>query len=200
METCNSRISVAVLISAFITSGCSYSGDGEFKTEGFWPFINYSLELPRFPIEDGYSTEYTLDGYSSHGRSMLELQINSLAPIPFHELDAVVELKVSDELGTTYFYRKGSLNQHYVRMTQQEESSWALETEWDTRYSYGDPSIDERAVPFVSGKSPKQDTSAKYRHFMPSGDRIHKLTVSVTGVPEEYQELFASVNLRSSWK
>lgn len=194
------RMTVAAMFFACTTSACSYSGDGKFEAEGIWPFVNYSLELPEFQFVKDFAAEFDLAGYKSHGRSMLELIIRSPEPIAFYELNAVVEVKVSDNLGTTYFYRKGPLNMHYVRMAGEGEASWPLETEWNTTFHYGEPDIDNRAVPFIVGGTPKPDISSKYWHFMPTGSRDLMLSVKVGGVPDDLRELTGRISIRSGWK
>ena len=189
-----------LLIVSLLVGGCGYKGDGNFKASGFWPFINYSLELPEFPMGTSYSTKFSLAGYNSHGQSMMELKVFSSSPVAFYNLDTIVEVKVTDQLGTTYFYRKGPLNQHYMRMSKSGEASWPSETEWNTRYRYGDPEVDNNAVPFKPGIMPNKSRDAKYIHFLPTKDRNLTLYINITNVQEEVESLTGKINLRSGWK
>jgi hypothetical protein len=130
---------IILAITSASISGCGYEGDGAYTEEGIWPLKNYQLILPDFELLPGAVNRYGLTGYQSHGRSLLRLKVSSERPVPFHELDTVVEVKVSDDLGTTYFYRNGPLNQHYSRMVSEGDGSYAKETEWFARYQYDDP-------------------------------------------------------------
>ncbi len=192
-------IAVVILIAALLSS-CGYEGDGQYQTSGIWPLVNYSLELPEVAFNSDSSDRFSLAGYNSHDRSLLTLRIASPFPVAFHELQAVVEVKLLDELGTTYFYRKGPLNQHYLRMIAEGTSSWPLETEWHCNYQYGDPSIDNRVVPFDPDGVPSLERTIDYWHFVPTGDKDLTLVVNIENVPKELSDMSAKISLSSGWK
>ncbi len=192
---------IATLVcAAFLISGCGYEGDGQYQSQGVWPFKNYLLVLPEFSFESEYSGQFDLSGYKSHGRSLLRLKLTSSNPHKFHQLDTLVEMKVSDDLGTTYFYRNGPLNEHYQRMVAEGETSWPLETEWNARYSYGRRDIDARAVPFSLNSDPQPVTEIEYSHFLPTGERPMTITVNVSGVQQGLDDPIGQITLLSGWK
>lgn len=86
------------------------------------------------------------------------MKIQSPQPVIFHELGPVVEIKISDDLGATYFYHQGPLDKHFVRIWTEEETSWPRETEWNTTYEYGIEDVDMRAVPFTPDREPLEST------------------------------------------
>ena len=190
---------VIILISINIIS-CNYSGDGKFESEGIWPFNYYFLKLPEFSLKNDNSVSFSLDGYESHGRSLLKLYITNPTPISFHELDAVIEIKVIDNLNTTYFYRNGALNQHFIRMKKNKNALYPLETEWATSYQYGIDDIDKRVVPFSSDIMPKLSTTASYAHFFPTGNKSLKLIININNIPNNLVGLTGYIELHSSWK
>ena len=90
------------------------------------------------------------------------MKIQSPQPVIFHELGAVVEIKISDDQGATYFNRQGPLDKHVVRMWTEGETSWPRETEWSTTYEYGIEDVDMRAVPFTLDREPLESTCAYF--------------------------------------
>lgn len=194
------RFGLVVLLLASLLSSCGYEGDGKFQTSGFWPLVNYSLELPDVRFESAGGGTFSLSGYKSHGRSLLSLMLSSPYPVAFHVLDAIVEVKIADGLGTTYFYRKGPLNRHYLRMVAEGESSYALETEWSCVHQYNDPSIDNRVISFDPDRLPSPQRSLQCWHFVPTGDRDLSLIVRIEDVPEELADMTLNVRITSGWK
>ena len=85
-------------------------------------------------------------------------------------------------------------------MVKDKETSWALETEWDTTYQYGESHIDKRAVPFVAGKTPNLSISQRYSHFLPTDNSNLKLNINIEGIPNAYHNLTGSIDLHSGWK
>ena len=188
-----------ILLTALL-SGCGYEGDGEYQASGIWPFRNYSLNLPDVRFESDKGEQFDLSGYQSHGRSLIQIVVTSPVPIAFHELGASVELKLVDGLGTTYFYRSGQLRQHYLRMVEEGETLYALETEWNCDFQYDDPNIDRRVVSFDADKEPSLSTILRCWHFAPTGDRDLRLVVKIDDVDEKLTNLVLSTTISSGWK
>jgi len=180
--------------------GCQYEGDGEYRSEGTWPFSTYSVELPAFPLVNGNQITYSLAGFNSHTHTLIELNVSSPKAIPFHKLELVMEMEITDTNGDRYFYRNGSLNAHYTRMLAQNETLWALDTEWNARYQYGDSTIDDRAVPFSTQKEPIELNSLGYQHLVPLESRDLVANILVVDVPPSLEGLKGEVRLVSSWK
>ncbi len=180
--------------------GCKYEGEGEFSAEGTWPFTNYSVELPVFPLINGNVSTYSLAGFKSHTNTIIELVVRSPSPILFHRLDAILEIEISDTSGNIHFYRNGSLNGHYNRMVSQNETLWASDSEWNGRYVYQDGGIDNRAVPFSTEKEPVAVEEITYWHIAPLESRDLLAKVSILYVPTSYGDLKANIRLVSGWK
>ena len=171
-----------------------------YETSGVWPLKTYSLALPEVEFVSNGSGQFSLSGYQSHGRSLVQVVLDSPTPIAFHRLETALELKIRDSLGTTYFYRNGPLNQHYSRMVNSGKSSWALETEWFCDFKYGAPNIDRRAVSFDSSKEPVPQRTLRCWHFAPTGSRDLHLSVEIGEVPESIEGVVLRTSIRSGWK
>ena len=202
MQRSRRLITAALLVLSLSVVGWrwGYSGDGEFETIGFWPLTVFKLQLPPFKFESGASAEYSLRGYRSTGRSWLHLELEGELPTDFSEVDAVVEVKILDEMGTTYFYRKGPLNQHFERMSDTGKTDWPLETEWAGRYKFGDPDFDNRAVPFKPNSVPLLSKGMTYAHSFPSSSKTLRLLLRIEGVRTQYENLTGSILVRSGGK
>ena len=183
-----------------LLSGCGYEGDGEYQATGIWPFRNYSLNLPDIQLESNKSEQFDLSGYRFHGRSLVQIVVSSPEPIAFHQLNASVELKIVDSVGTTYFFRSGQLRQHYVRMVEEGKISYALESEWNCDYLYDDPSIDRQVVSFDTDKEPSLQTTLRCWHFAPTNDKDLRLLVKIDDVAENQTDLVLSTKISSGWK
>ena len=194
------KLHIAALAVLFLLVSCGYEGDGQFESFGIWPLRTYTLQLPDVPLESGNTVEFDLSGYKSHGRSLLEVLIDSKHPIAFHAIDTAIELRIADGFGTTYFYRKGQLNQHYLRMAAEAESSWPLETEWDCDHSYDDANIDSRAVSFDPNRVPVPARSLRCWHFLPTGQHDLHMTVRMENVPKQFTNMVLRIELSSGGK
>lgn len=190
---------ILLLFCLFISS-CGYGGDGEFKSSGYWPFKTYELQLPDFSFETGAKHTFNLDGYESYETSILTVELFSDSQHDYSELDTEVELKIVNGLGTEFFYRKSALNAHFKRMQESKEASWANEYEWNGRYSYENPDIDYRAVPFSKTEANAQTKDMEYVHFFPSKARSLTLIVNVGHVPPQFGDVKVRIKLGSGWK
>jgi hypothetical protein len=191
---------VVVILISLSLSSCGYEGDGQYQTSGIWPLRNYSLDLPDVEFASNSVGRFSLAGYQSHGRSLVQLVVSSPDPIAFHRLNASVELKLEDALGTTYFYRNGPLNRHYLRMVDDGETSYALETEWNCDFQYGDPDIDDRVVSFDAGKEPSPQRTLRCWHFAPTGNQDLLLTIRIDDVAEGLTDVVLKTKILSGWK
>lgn len=100
-----------------------YRGDGVFDTEGFWPLINYSLELPNFDLEQSHNEAWQLAGYSSHGRTLLWVDLESLqGRVPMPTLD----LRVSSPSGRLALDYSGNLVADHRRSMEGQKSKGDL--------------------------------------------------------------------------
>ncbi|WP_330149182.1 hypothetical protein [Shewanella xiamenensis] len=179
---------------------CGYKGDGDFKSYGYWPLITYELTLPDFPFETGSKHKFDLKGYKSHETSTINIELFSDNEHDFAELDTEVELKIVNDLGVTFFYRKSPLNAHFKRMQELKEASWANEYEWNGRYSYENQDVSDRAVPFSSIEMPAKTKSMRYFNFFPSDAGSLSLTINIGSVPSQFEDLKVRINLSSGWK
>ncbi len=180
--------------------GCEYTGDGEFKAEGVWPFRNYILQLPDFELKKDLQKKYFLKGYRLNGVSYLELNVESSTPIPFHKLNLEIAIKIVDNKDNVIFFRKADLNAHYVRMSQQKKSSWSLESEWFTHYKFGDPDYDSRAVAYKHGAEPISTKTRTYWQKIVTEEAEYVIIVNIGNCIAVYGSLIANISLSSGWK
>jgi len=191
---------LALVILSLSLAACGYKGDGEFQTHDIWPLERFELTLPSFPLQEGYSGQFNIDGYRSHGTSHLTLIITAPEAIDFSKSDVEIDVRISDALGTDFFHHAGAINSYFSRSDALGKRAVARPGEWRCRYLYQDPLLNKPLFPFQAGAPLRKTKELKCLHSMPSGKSQYDVLVNVGNVPPELAGATARIELSSSWK
>ena len=105
-----------IIIFSLLLSGCTYDGDGEFRKEGTWPLVNYSLSLPEFEVKNGTSKEYKLRNFKGHTDTIMRLTLKSNHEIYFLDSNLQMSFTVQDKKGNAFVSMDKDFFKHMHRM------------------------------------------------------------------------------------
>ena len=198
-ERSTPRIAFAIGALALSVVACGYSGDGEFTSDGVWPLVNYELELPEVPLT-GRRT-FRIEGFRSHGRAFVSLDLKSPVPRAFVELALPVRMTITSDDGETVFEKSGPLNAHLARMRREGEITWPEPTEWMVQLAYEDEGIRSKAVPFSLETDPQPQSECVYWGLRPAeiGSGGYTLAIEVDDAAAA-EDLRAAISIASGWK
>lgn len=142
------------LLSLLLFSGCSYNGDGEFHSGGFWPIKYYSLSLPEFEFRNGTTKEYNLGNYKGNTHTIIYLTLKSDKKIIFLDTNIQMSFVVQDKKGNSLLTMNEDVfkSMHRLQDTRGIGSTWNSD-EWRCEFQYGDQAIDNHMAPFSDKKS-----------------------------------------------
>jgi hypothetical protein len=99
------KFAIALLLMLGI-AGCGYRGDGEFFTDGTWPFADYRLELPEFELAPG-THRFRIEGFKSHREARVQLYLRGEAERLFRNISVPVRVRLEEEDGGVLFWKEG---------------------------------------------------------------------------------------------
>jgi hypothetical protein len=181
-------------------SGCSYSGDGEFTSDGLWPLVNYRLELPEFELAPG-THRFRIEGFKSHGTARVNFELRGEAERQFTQVAVPVRLRLENDQGGLLFWKEGPLNAHMQRMVRNREISWPYENEWMVNLDYKGKDAESRAVRFSLATPPNPQSACTYWGIdaVELGSGLYWIEVEV-GEDPSGAGLVAQLELTSGWK
>ena len=197
-----SRRSLLILIIlALLKTGCGYSGDGEYNTEGIYPFRSYSLTFPAFRLDAAQPHAFEFQGYGG-GKARVFLVVRSRTPISFFEVSTAIDIRISDTAGNTVFHKAGPLDAHYQRMVNAGEASWPSAQQWMADYEWEDEDLRARAVPFDADQEPLDQATCRFWSLEQAkiDRRRHVVEVTIKQVEPGYEGLVAEIKLLKGWK
>jgi hypothetical protein len=191
------RVYTLALLSAMVV-GC-YSGDGEFESHGIWPLSTYSLELPSFQLENRLKREFDVRGWRSHKTTYLSLDLRSTAPIVFADLPDELTVSVTEISGNTILETSSGIFSHLRRMQELGDTDWNSEGEWLCKHEWGNPDVNNRAVPFKPNVHPEAQLAIHCWQALQMPHRNYKVLVTCKECGGS-REVTATLTLSSGWK
>lgn len=106
----------APVLLAVALAGCGYSGDGEFKSRGDWPFTHYELKFPEWSPGNGETVKYRIRGWRANRATYLYMTLRGASPVQFAELPLQLVVTIAEPGGKTVFASDRDVFSHFKRM------------------------------------------------------------------------------------
>jgi len=192
---------ISVII--FFLTG-NYQGEGQYFAEGIFPFRNYQIIFPEFPITTQGKYEYQFRNSRGDKSFFPKLILTSTQKIPYWELTTPITITLQGKEGNVLLHKEGALNSHYARMWQEGKTSWSLSKEWGGYYLFQDPLISNQAVPFSTQQRPLDTNDMTYRgtNIALESMKWYSIIVTVDAIsnPDLADEINGHLEFISSWK
>jgi len=172
-----------------------YDGDGELAVNGFWPFIDYKLEMPAFIATNDQQHHYVISHYTSGGGDWVQLCFLAQQPYDFTRSKMSAKLRISRDNGIEVLTINGLLNapDRFDGLTKDERRavSAAGYKKWDT-YRGNNRKITNRDC----------FTVHSYPYFSPDFEwwKSYKMEVSLSNIEAELSGVQVHVRVISGWK
>ena len=196
---------IVFLMSLSVSSfGFGYSGDGEYKSDGFF-FRNQLLKLPTFSLDEVGEYVYEMDGFGN-GYPNIDLVIKSDNEIAFWKVSTLLEVEIQEKgSNNTVLRKKSRLNSHYSRMKEAGKILGDTDDEWRGFYKYSNPKIHLKSVPFDTQSEPEKQIEIEFSHMKYKDVRIkwykdYLVKVKIIEPDRHYKNLNAYIQIISGWK
>jgi len=201
-------IGLSLLTGLLISNGVfasifGYSGDGEYKSEGFF-LRNHLLKLPVFSLDEVGEYTYTIEGFGNYQN--LSLIVESDNAIPFWQVSTLLKVTITEKRsGKIIISKRSRLSEHFKRMQMVGKGRLKpIADEWEGRFRYSDPKINLK-VTFDAHILPIEQKKVRYRHsgyqdIQMKSYRAYLVRVKIIEPDPVYKDLNAYIRITSGWK
>lgn len=133
------RAICALILLAVAVAGCGYSGDGEFNSQGDWPFTRYELKFPEWSPGNSETVKYRIRGWRANRATYLNMTLRGASRVQFAELPLQLVVTIAEPGGKTVFASERDVFSHFKRMRRSASAEPPARGEWRCDFGSAEP-------------------------------------------------------------